>query len=73
LYLVPTLSLKVIANILGNLKKKNKIEKVVISWPSIFHVYKLFWNRLFQMWSMRPEARTESSAAAAFDLAHYWD
>lgn len=38
---------------------KKKIEKVTISQISTFHVYMLFWNRVFQMWSMKPETRTK--------------
>lgn len=42
---------------LSKLRKKSKIEKVTISWISTFHVYILFWNRVFQKWPMKPETR----------------
>lgn len=54
---------QIYCNYLSKLKKKkkekNKIEKVTISQISTFYVYMLFWNRAFQMWSMKPETRTK--------------
>lgn len=50
----------------SKLKKTTTIEKVNVSWMSIFHGYMLFLESVFQMLSMKRKARTKAQVQESF-------